>query len=144
MGHFWTQEGTLNFDQKRNCPLSNARCTSCMAITSDHYNSINANQPSKTVQNNAITCITNVVWNHFRQKGINCFTFKKFSRISLLDLDLEAFSFHFSFSISFVMLFHFTFHFSFWADGKNKKFPFKSQNYLIFSFCFFILGQRQK
>ena len=49
------------------------------------------------MQNNAIPCITlHVVWNHFRQKGLNCFTFKKFSRISLLYLDLEAFLFHFS------------------------------------------------
>ena len=26
IGHFWTQKETLNFDQKRNCPVSNARC----------------------------------------------------------------------------------------------------------------------
>ena len=86
--------------------------TSCMAITSDHYNSINANQPSKTVQNNAIPCITNVVWNHFRQKGFNCFTFKKFSRISLLDLNLEAFLFHFSLLEKSEPDLDFTFHFS--------------------------------
>ena len=86
--------------------------TSCMAITSDHYNSINANQPSKTVQNNAIPCITNVVWNHFRQKGFNCFTFKRFSRISLLDLDLEAFLFHFSLLEKSEPDLDFAFHFS--------------------------------
>ena len=106
--------------------------TSCMAITSDHYNSINANQPSKTVQNNAIPCITNVVWNHFRQKGFNCFTFKKFSRISLLDLDLEAFLFHFSLLEKSEPDLDFTFHFSVKVKKIFFHFQFSKRVKLIF------------
>ena len=69
--------------------------TSCMAITSDHYNSINANQPSKTVQNNALPMSSETILD------------KKVLIVLLLKDSQE---FHFSISIS--RHFCFTFHFS--------------------------------